>query len=105
MPAIEAELLATERELERTVAGSGTLESYLDQVAEVMGRPQEHVRLAWASSRVTPMGFVVDADSREIAADVAYTQIEIAGERNFVGRLVRYPRGDILPPERFRAVI
>ena len=103
LPRIEAELLATERELQRTASGDGTLDGFLERVIEVVGRPQDHVRLAAASSRVTPMGFAVGADSTEDAADVAYTAIEIAGERNFVARFVRFPRGEILPRERFTA--
>jgi hypothetical protein len=31
--------------------------------------------------------------------------IEIVGVRRFVGRFVRYPRGDILPLERFKPVL
>jgi len=105
VPAIEAELLRTEQELKRTTADIGTLDSYLDRVMEVLGRPEESVRLASASSRVTPMGFAADAASGEAAADVAYTEIEIAGKRSFVARLVHYPRAEMLPLERFKTVL
>jgi hypothetical protein len=105
VPAIEAELLATERELQSIAVSAGTLEGQLDRVVEVLSHPQQHVSLAWASSRVTPMGFVADANSAESAAEVAYMDIEIVGVRRFVGRFVRYPRADILPLERFRPVL
>jgi hypothetical protein len=105
LPGIEEQLLSTERELQGTAAGSGTLESHLDRVVKVLGQPHEHLRLTWVSSRVTSMGLLAGADSREAADDVDYMEIEIVGQDSFVGRLVRYPCDEMLPLERFRPVL
>jgi len=71
----------------------------------VLAHPEDHVRLQRASSRVTQMGFAASSDSEEAASDVGYVEIEISGQPGFVGRLVHFPREEILPVEQFRPVL
>lgn len=105
IPAIEAELDAAEAELQTTAAGIGTLEQHLEQVKRVLGNPQEHVQLEQATTRITPMGFAAREGSSEPVAEVSYAEIHVAGSPSFVGRLVRYPREEMLPIEKFRPVL
>jgi len=105
IPATEARLEAAEQALAETKASAGTLEDYLEQVKDVLAHPEDHVRLQRASSRVTQMGFAASSDSEEAASDVGYVEIEISGQPGFVGRLVHFPREEILPVEQFRPVL
>jgi hypothetical protein len=106
---IAAEMKAVERELTQTVEGyiaakasAATIEGYLQQIADVFSRPQEHVSLVRTPLRVSRLGVRVEGDSQESANELSLAEIVI-GEFRAAIAIVRCPRAEIPSKEELIA--
>jgi|1185.fasta_scaffold76239_2 hypothetical protein len=106
---IAAEMKAVERELTQTVegyiaakAGSATLEGYLQHIADVFSRPEEHVSLGRTPLRVSRLGVRVDNDSQGPVNELSLAELAI-GEFRAAIAIVRCPRAELPSKEELIA--
>ena len=97
---VEQQIEAIERELKDVGATTQTLDRHITLVNEVMANPEEFLRIGAATSRLTRMGFKAEPESEDPGEEIAYTEFKIGGSKRFVGRLVRYPRIELVEPGR-----
>ena len=98
---IAAEMKAVERELTQTVEGyiaakasAATLDGYLQQIADVFSRPEEHVALVRAPLRVSRLGVRVEQDSLGPVNELTLAELAIGDLRAAIA-LVRCPRAEM----------
>ena len=83
---------------DRAVPG-GTLEDYLEVVAEVLSQPEDYLEVGRRSVRVDRMGIKVDGDA---GAEVTTAHVARPGQPGFELVLARFPRDELRDPEYYR---
>ena len=106
---IAGEMKAVERELTQTVEGyiaakasAATLEGYLQHIADVFSRPEEHVALGRTPLRVSRLGVRVDSDHAGPVNELALAELSM-GEFRAAIAIVRCPRAELLSKEELIA--
>ncbi|MCC7486631.1 MAG: hypothetical protein IT529_16795 [Burkholderiales bacterium] len=101
-----AEIEKVERELKETVddyieakGGIATIEDQLERIAEVFGRPGEHVMLGVLPLRVSRTGIKLDVNAVEPANEITLAELVIAENLHAVIAIVRCPRAELPPKE------
>ncbi len=95
--ALEAELLANERQVEAMGSPQSTMEGELESLREVLEHPERYVRVEKKTMRLNTMNVVVDEKSNDVASDIAFSLAQLMGvpkiQRAFV--LARFARADL----------
>ncbi len=93
---LEQRLIQTEQDLVAARKQLGTLDDYLEQVRQVLSRPEEYLRIQPLTMRINRLGLKLDANSSEPGE--AITLIELASlDEKRIGVLVRFARDDLAP--------
>jgi hypothetical protein len=105
-----AEIESLERALQATVddyietkTNLATLDGTIGIINEILGAPQEHLRLARLRRRISRMGIVVPEGSTESAADLEFLELALGEGLRAVIAVVRVPRSEMPPKaDRFK---
>src|ERR1041384_4683673 len=106
---IAVEMKAVERELTQAVQGyiaakasAATLEGYLQHIAEVVSRPEEHVALTQRPLRVSRLGIRVEQDFHGSVNELTLAELSI-GEFRAAIAIGRCPRAEMPSKEELIA--
>jgi len=100
---LERALQATVDDYIETKTNLATLDGTIGIINEILGAPQEHLRLARLRRRVNRMGIVVPDGSTEPAADLEFLELALGDGLRAVITIVRVPRSEMPPKaDRFK---
>ncbi len=99
---LESTLVEIEAALSKTGASIKTLDDTLDLVNGVMAEPETHVKIVNSSIRLTRMNFVAKLEDDEPSAEIVYTDFETSDARKVAGRLITFPRSELLNVDALR---
>jgi len=98
---LERALQATVDDYIETKTNLATLDGTIGIINEILGAPQEHLRLARVRRRANRMGILVPADSTESATDLEFLELTLGEGLRAVIAIVRVPRA-AMPPKSDR---
>ena len=97
--AIERELKSTVDEYVETKTSQATLNTRIDHINAIFTSPAEHVSLEHVALRVNKMGYKVEANASEPAADLTLHELSIGNGFKAVIAFVRCRREELPPRE------
>jgi hypothetical protein len=92
---LERALHATVDDFIETKTNLATLDGTIGILNEILGAPQEHLRLARLRRRANRMGILVPADSTESANDLEFLELTLGEGLRAVIAIVRVPRSEM----------
>lgn len=99
---LEARLAEIERALKETSASIETLDQYLEIVSGVMADPKNHIKLDNTAIRLTRMNFAASPKDEDPGEEIIYTDFETSEPRKIAGRLIKYPRAELISEETLK---
>jgi len=97
-----AKLAEIERTLKETAASIETLDQYLEIISAVMADPKKHIKVENTAIRLTRMNFAASPNDEDPGEEIIYTDFETSEARNIAGRLIKYPRTELLSEETLK---
>lgn len=94
---IEEKLAKTERRLKHLPVKLDTPADYLNEVRQIVGHPEDFIRLTIVSFKLSKLGIRINDNSSQPANTVDLARIEIADVLKRTVALVCYPRQEMLP--------
>ena len=91
---LERRLLEAEEDLVAARKRLGTLDDYLEQVRQVLGRPEEYLRIQPLTMRLDRLGRKLDPGSSEAGETITLIELASLDEKR-IGVLVRFARDDL----------
>lgn len=93
---LETELAEIERTLKETAASIETLDQYLEIISNVMANPKNHIRVENTAIRLNRMNFATSPNDEDPGEEIIYTDFESSEPKKIAGRLIKYPRAELL---------
>ena len=93
---LHAKLTETEAKLKKISASIATLDEYLEIVNGVMAHPKNYVKVENTSVRITRMNLIAATTDEDPGEEIIFTRFESSVGENRVGRLIKYPRVQLL---------
>ena len=93
---LEAKLTETEEKLKKISASIATLDEYLEIINGVMANPKDYVKVENTSVRITRMNLIAATTDEDSGDEIIYTRFESSVGKKAVGRLIKYPRMQLL---------
>ena len=94
---IRYQLADTDEQLRAATISLGTLNDYLAQIRDVLGHPENHLRLSTMTVRLDRSGVKRTADDPQPGENVDFAEIDLGDEQKAVGVLINYSPGEFPP--------
>ena len=100
--AIDRRLREIEAELVQARVGATSLEDHLAKVVDILGEPENHLRLHRVSLTLDHMNVKVDQNASSNAATLTFDEVLLGGKgRGITTLLIRFPSDELLPEPDF----
>ena len=93
---LKTKLAETESSLKKISASIATLDEYLEIIKAVMGNPARHIKVENTSLRITRMNLLASIEDEDPGEEIIYTYFASSDGKKAVGRLIKYPRIELL---------
>jgi hypothetical protein len=90
-----------DRELQWAATNFSTLDNYLEQINEVLSRPEDYFRLREESVRLNRIGIMTSAESSQVSDEIPFVTVKLGRSLRCVAVLIKYARTDMLPVDYY----